>query len=174
MRVTNTRCIVRNHAREKSILFTHTHTHTHTHTRTHTYTHTLHKHWRSRANMEGSADHSPGVLQGCDLLPGKGQLGQHKAGREYIRGKSISTSKLGSVMQTHFTSWADPHHIRMVWDNPGSLTNWDVAAFLLRESLLVTLIQDFHSETAPSPSSLNWANSPKASFSILGFQYHTL
>ena len=147
MRVPNSRCIVRNHARRKSIdHLNHIHTHTHA----------IHKHWRSRAWMGGSADHSQGLLRGWDLLPGKGHFRQHRASREYIRGKSSSTRKLGSAMQTHGASQADSHHIRTAWDNLGSHDDWDVAASLLRESLLVTLIQDFLSQTAPSPSSPNW------------------
>lgn len=128
MRVPNNRCIVRNHARQKSIdQLNHTHMPTHTHA--------IQKHWRRRAWMGGSAHHSQGLLRGWDLLPAKGHFRQHKAGREYIRGKSSSTRKLGSVMQTHGASRADSHHIRMAWDDLGSQVDWDAAASLLRESL---------------------------------------
>ena len=128
MRVPNSRCIVRNHARQKSISqLNHTHRHMHIHA--------IHKHRRRRAWMGGSAHHSQGLLRGWDLVPGKGYFRQHKAGGEYIRGKSSSTRDLGSVMQTHSASRADSHHIRMAWDNLGSQADWDTAASLLRESL---------------------------------------
>lgn len=165
MRVPNNRCTVRNHDRQKSVdQLNHTHMPTHTHA--------IQKHWRRRAWMGGSAHHSQGLLRGWDLLPAKGHFRQHKAGREYI-GKIEFCAQAGLQWCRHTVPLrADSHHIRMAWRRswqPGRLRS--AAASCSRESLTChSWFKTFSLKQLHLLPQLNWANTPKASFSILAFQ----